>query len=678
MRWRLALCLLALCGSAGWAGPRPAAPPAPVDGEQAAEWLDHLLPLPRQVAFEGQVGVPPGGVAVRSRPGASPAELHAAADLQTLLGAPSAAGFEILQCRLDGEGRAGGLDLSAAAAHLRSRPNPDQAYAIVPQPPDRLVAVALGDQGVWNAAQTLRQLLSWQPCAGAVTVPLVRVLDWPALAQRGLWDDTFSAAQIEWMARLKLNRVDCHTRLGLDAAGEGVVAALPVSGPQQMDGLSVPEYCRRRGLEYVPIITHLSHLDRTGLYDRYPELRGRGEAAGRRFIAPCASQPRFADVLAQWMAALAARPQVGQVAVWLSEETERCECDLCRATPQHVLEARAIAAAYGEVRAAHPDLRLWVLLSQGSYPVNDQVLAALPPEVGVIYYHGIRTYDSSREPMIYYGLREAAARGRPMGVCPQLTASWAVVCPWSGPQFVRARMGEFAAKGLSLVSGYATPDIRLYAFNAAAAAEWAWNPEGRDEAGFARAWATHQGYRDPEAAARWAVELGEVSWDVYGSLIPYHFIPQWGDAARTVENRVRPILGEGMFRYFATPARFDADLATCDRALELARGLGEPVLVEEALVVQGYVRMVRAIYRMADGVWQRGAPLDVAALRRDRADLADAGEQTNAALRRWEAAVGPGLGGGRFAGTLELTDGIVARIGAAVDSLTREQERGGG
>ena len=33
-------------------------------------------------------------------------------------------------------------------------------------------------------------------------------------------------------------------------------------------------------------------------------------------------------------------------------------------------------------------VRLWILLTQGSYDVNDKVLAVTPADVGVTYYDG--------------------------------------------------------------------------------------------------------------------------------------------------------------------------------------------------------------------------------------------------------------------------------------------------
>ena len=148
------------------------------------------------------------------------------------------------------------------------------------------------------------------------------------------------------------------------------------------------------------------------------------------------------------------------------------------------------ASRWEAAKRVKPDLRLRILLTQGSYQSNDQVLAAVPPEVGITYYDGGRTYNSSREPMIYPLLVKYVRADRWLGCYPQLTASWGVVCPWSGPQFIKARMSEFAAKHLQCLCGYAWPSNRFYEFNVTAAAEWSWNVGGRSEREFSLAWAT--------------------------------------------------------------------------------------------------------------------------------------------------------------------------------------------
>lgn len=99
-------------------------------------------------------------------------------------------------------------------------------------------------------------------------------------------------------------------------------------------------------------------------------------------------------------------------------------------------------------------------------------------------------------------------------------ASWRLVCPWSGPQFIKALMSEFVDKRLRCLCAYTAPTNRFYEFNVTAAAEWSWNAHGRNEREYSLAWAARQGLSDPEKAADWAATLGPVGWDVYGAGVP--------------------------------------------------------------------------------------------------------------------------------------------------------------
>ena len=143
----------------------------------------------------------------------------------------------------------------------------------------------------------------------------------------------------------------------------------------------------------------------------------------------------------------------------VNSATSNCDCPLCRKNDigQYARETQCLIKAWRIAGKRYPDLKLRILLTQGSYQTNDKVLAEIPPEVGVTYYDGGRTYDSSREPMIYPLLESYVAQGGWLGCYPQLTASWRIVCPWSGPQFIRYRLNEFASKKLQCLCGYATP-----------------------------------------------------------------------------------------------------------------------------------------------------------------------------------------------------------------------------
>jgi hypothetical protein len=263
-----------------------------------------------------------------------------------------------------------------------------------------------------------------------------------------------------------------------------------------------------------------------------------------------------------------------------------------------MLQTRASVQAWESARQIKPGLRLRILLTQGSYKSNAEILAAVPREVEVIYYDGSRTYSASREPMIYPLLEDYAGGGRWLGCYPQLMSSWRLVCPWSGPQFVKTLMSEYVDKHLRSLCAYTAPSNRFYEFNVTAAAEWSWNAHGRSEREFSLAWATRQGLSDPEKAADWAVTLGPVGWDVYGGRVPFVWVN--GGAGAAIRPGKRPVLGKGIFTYFQTPERFDEDLAACQRAMQLAQQIKSPVLIEETRVVRGLVEMLKGVYVIAD------------------------------------------------------------------------------
>ncbi|MFW6161877.1 MAG: hypothetical protein ACODAJ_03860 [Planctomycetota bacterium] len=635
--------------------------------EEVERWLRWAIPLPKRVRFQGKLTLPAEDLAFRLRRGATDVERSAFIELGDAVAEQTGtrvfrSGFPILIGVVDDEQRIDGTWIPGAR-YLTDLPNADQAYVITPLPCRGLAVAALSDRGVYHGCKTLAQFLDAHSAEGRVVLPMVAVLDWPDLAERGQWGGS-AVRDVPWLAEHKMNLVEVHAKLALDDQGRGVAT---LDAERQ-------EAARLQAVQWVPIITHLDLLARTGLYERYPELRGKGEQArGSRpsIIAPCFSQPKMADLLADWFADLAAAEGVSDICVWLSEHHVHCGCERCQAAGQYALEAQACVRAWQLAREKRPQVRLRILTTQGSYATNDKVLAAVAdhPEVGVTYYDGGRTYNSSREPMIDPLLEGFARRGRWLGVYPQLTASWRIVCPWSGPQFVKARMTEFADKSLSGLCGYATPDNRFYRFNVLAAAEWSWNAHGRTPREFALAWATRRGLADPEGGADWATTLGPVGWDVYGSRIPYNAF--FGRASRLIRSRREPALGEGMFRYFPTVARLEEDLATCQRAMTVAQHLREPDLIAETAVIRGYVRMVRAIHGIAQAVAGK-KKLDAAQTRRVQATfdrLAEAGLEVTEGLELWKDTVAPDCGASRFFDTVNVTHETVSGIATALAPL---------
>jgi hypothetical protein len=56
--------------------------------------------------------------------------------------------------------------------------------------------------------------------------------------------------------------------------------------------------------------------------------------------------------------------------------------------------------------------------------------------------------------VLKHGMEDYIKEGHWLGVYPLLCSSWKDILPWSGPQFIKYRMTEFADKGLFSEAGY--------------------------------------------------------------------------------------------------------------------------------------------------------------------------------------------------------------------------------
>jgi len=204
-------------------------------------------------------------------------------------------------------------------------------------------------------------------------------------------------------------------------------------------------------------------------------------------------------------------------------------------------------------------------------------------------------------------------------------------------------------------------------FNIAALAEWSWNFNGRSEKEFAAAWATRSGYANPDKVAGWSELMGAVEWDVYDSGFPECYA--WGRAIEMIKARTKPVLGEGMFRYYATLESFDAKLVNCDKALDIATSFKNPDLANETKVVHSYIQLAKAIYQIAESV----SALDAAKpeIKKRLADsveaLKRAGTENVMAIKAWQAAIGPEPWHPRVLAAIKATETTVHDICQSVE-----------
>ena len=622
-----------------------------VSKDDAAKWLQYLTPLPREINIPAKLTLKPGEIAVVGDTTASKVIEQAVLEMKQVLttsaASPEKAAFKITF-------QLGGPE----AESLKALKNSAQAYRIESEAAGRgLRLIALADWGLYYAGKTLQQLVRARTMAQSVEMPLVTAKDWPEMETRGLWGGD-SSRNLPWMAERKLNyeeniswmTVDRKTKRGRAAVKPGTEQLLTL-GP-------------RMGIEHAPVLLHLEILEGKGIFDVYPDFRGK---EGGKPGVICYSQPGVVGLLADWIADLGSQPTVERVDVWMTENLAGkggCKCEKCKGKNWAVEEARTIIAAWREAQKRKTGLKLRVLTSEATYDDNPAVFAEIPREVGIWYYHSLLTYTARKIPMVDGPVLKEAQSGRWVGVCPALVAHVGVTQPFSSADFIHYRMSEFGSKGLSGMIGYAVPRTLMNRFHVEAAAEWLWNPSGRTPREFTRSWAVREKIRDPEEFVEWEELMGPVEWTIYGS--------EWPAAEkRTAQPSVAQLLAKaklpelGIFKSekfgspwgeFKKPAELKAAASAAERGVKLAREIGLPEFVQESLVIQGYADSLCALWELKQLVTTDGiAPVKRGPAKAQFDKYERALAQSRTALTDWNRAVSSGFSrGGHVSRTLEI------------------------
>jgi len=584
-----------------------------------------MIPLPKEVTIRRTLRLPAGQIGLDCRAGLAPVVLTAVKLLQPVaLGAGSEGAPFVIRLALNGL-------RGALSARLATLPNAEQAYACVPLPRGRgMLLVANTPRGLLYAARTYLQLLRPPAVVTPETeleIPLARIVDWPDLEERGQWGGNV-AEDIGWTSQWKLNTVEVWAQATVDGAGVPIV--------------QIPRELFRRGAELgVKVVPYILHLEQVS---RYAGLMSRKELLSTPDPSKplpsdytpglCMSSPDTQELIHGWLAAAAEIEGVSDIMVWLSEDAAPCYCPRCAGKEPFGLEVQAIVGAFAKVKPGHPGVRLRLLTTQGSYRVNGRVIAAAPEDVGITYYDGGRTYDSSHAPMIYPLLEDYARSGRWLGVYPQITHCWRTVFPWTAPQFIQYRAQEFVDKGLRCMIGYAVPSNRFHEFNVMAVAEWTWNSRGRTPAEFARAYATVRGIADPERFARWAVLQGAAGWVLAESRLLLTMIYEPGRGLRGVapvdDHRFE---SAGIVRVDGVAQAQAQAIA----ALSLAHVSGDPARVDESAATVAGLEVLELLYALPGQL--SAEPLDDPA-KRVLADALDRLDDAANRLRRHTLAWG--------------------------------------
>lgn len=560
---------------------------------EAENWIRYLVPLPKSIEFTGKLTLNTSEIGFQAPKTNNETVHQALKELKECLGKTEERPVKAFTIQMI----LGGPD----AEQLKALKNSDQAYYIQPMDQDKgLRLIALSPRGLYYAAKTLQQLIRPFVQNGQVRMPLVKVTDWPDLEDRGLWGGD-SGMNVEWLAERKMNIIENISWRSVDKNGRGTSGPKPFWEQALVEG-------PKRGINVIPAVLHLEQVsgpypNGLTLFDIYPNLKAKGGQKG----AICYSQPEFVGVLTDWIIALKNLPNVSEVSVWLAENLHGqggCQCEQCKKVDRTVLEFRTVLAAWRKAQEKlGTKFGLRILTSEETRPSNKLLFAEVPPDVKVWYYESLLTYTNGKEPMIVGDVLDFIKRGGWVGPVPNLSAFVHLHHPFTSPQFAHYRLQDFVDNGCRGLLGYACTGLQINRFLVEAAAEWAWNAKGRSPREFAVSWALRNGIKEPEKFADWVDLHGNVSWDVYGSDFPLsekrHFP---GPIAKRIREGNLPALGEvlGPFRgpwgQIKTLEQFDQDVQNENRALRLARELGVDEFIYETLVIDGYIRALRAAY----------------------------------------------------------------------------------
>ncbi len=606
------------------------------------QWTDRVIPLPQEISIRQSVRVKAGEIHLADLPDNSPPLQTLRENLKSFALAPDTAHARVvIRCHL------AGIGTNALAPSLLDRlknlPNPEQAYVIFSGEDSGRQVVHLAANtpvGLLYASGTLRHLIAPQPglaAAGEVEMPLPEIADWPVMEERGQWAND-PTPSIPWYGAWKINLIEFSAQPVLDPA---------TAAPRCRIDRAKIDRAYRHGIKAIPYIPHIASLRgnanvQNARYD--PKLAKWLPALGQPAEGDnglCASSPESAELLQAWLrdCAESIQGRHRDLEVWMTEMNRHCACQLCGKQDPKILELEMILRAYDRVRQKFPGLRLRIWLSQGTdrAGAHDAIIERLPPDVGLVYYNGTRTYISDRNPMIPDNLAAFSKRGGFLGVVPQLCHSWINVVPWTAPQFVHFRMMEYTDKGLNSISAYTMPSREFNEFNLMAMAEWGWNPRGRTPAEFARAYATVKGIAAPDRFAEWAMQAGEVGWvlaearfyatlvydpalGLHGEQAFDHRFAYDGDNLDVKRNELRQII------------------AAAEAAQALAREIGDPDVLLESNFALDSIRAFESLNAVA--AWFRQKDLTLAERRElvramDRLD--ECAQRISVNLFAWKA-----------------------------------------
>lgn len=574
-----------------------------------SKWKRHLLPLPHEIAIQGEIAVPLQDVSVELFTSQESAlTKNAKAQIQNLFPNKKKTHrngniFKISMGIPDSSGSFSGIDLSKDIQRLKNLPNHEQAYIIRPAGEREIVIVALDGKGLFYGALTLKQLLEAKRSKSQVVIPVVIITDWPDLKERGLWNANTDTV-IPWLASMKINFED------YDKSGE---MWTPLKRGEKAEIKLDPnafKVAKENAYHLVPRITHSNFLHRYGLFRAYPELAGKGKQAYQKHNGnqghqvPCASNPLFAKFLTESYESLA-QQGIRDISVWTSEYLSNCQCEQCQQlgyrSGQLELEAKAMVSALKNTRIKYPDFHIRIFYSFTQFSEGNSLadlnrfVKSVPRDIPLerACYLG-RKYQNPRDDIFDFPSDEFAARGGKSisYMIPTERYNVLIVKDHIASYLRRKWTGAYSMRTYPAGVNKEIASVPIYAI-----AEWGWNNQGRNAKEFGEAWAIKKGLKLPEQVGQWFELVAPIEYDVYGSC----YAPDksgWtsyiSEEVPGSKKRTHSPLGRGYYRYYESKNSFRQKYQRLEKALAIANSIGSRKLASETKLMMSFVKQSEA------------------------------------------------------------------------------------
>ena len=384
----------------------------------------------------------------------------------------------------------------------------------------RILIQGLAEEGVYWGMKTLKQLML--ASHRSILIPRVIIVDGADMEERGIWTNAFSLKtspyptrarsekhfyeQIDWMSDHKLNLIEVVAigqRVGLAFKSKKYPEfSCPDVATTESMMRRLIQYGEERGVRMIPVVSHTEHLD--FIARRFPETKATNPTPhhGYQIGLPINYfKEKAAAVLKDIVEEMVAAFNPRGICFWLAENRLHPLTGAGQKQSYFLQEAAVFAKVAEHIkRTRNPTFECRILLSQGSYPENLNVIRHLPKEFKWIFYSGERygTYTVRPINPVNADMAQAAQEGHWISLCNPIRGVTARATIF---EILHANIGYALKAGLKAVDGmsYAFPADKQALF---ITAQDTWNYQGRSLDETLLAYAVHLQVKDPAAHAR--------------------------------------------------------------------------------------------------------------------------------------------------------------------------------